>query len=240
MSNEDDPMNILTELQSDIWAVAKNLESREWIQGKMQEGDAVCAHGAVKTCNLRPGDEHIVRSVMRAQGLSEEWNDEDGRTKDEVLARFRSIEVSDDVLQSTFGPQWWEIVAVVRRAAVLSGDAILALGTAWDAAWGAALDAARDAARDADWDAARGTAWDAARGAAWDAARGAARDADWGAALDADWDAAWGAAWGAARDAAGALVVRDLIGHHGFTQQHFDILVGPWEKVTDMNLHGEM
>lgn len=184
LSNEDDPMNILTELQSDIWAVAKNLESREWIQGKMQEGDAVCAYGAVKTCNLRPGDEHIVRSLMRAQGLSVEWNDEDGRTKDEVLARFRSIEVSDDALQSTFGPQWREIVAVVRRAAVLSGDAILALDAAWDAAR----------------------------------------------------DAAWGAAWGAT----GALVVRDLIGHHGFTQHHFDILVGPWEKVTGMNLHGEM
>ena len=33
------------------------------------------------------------------------------------------------------------------------------------------------------------------------------------------------------RDAAGALVVRDLIGQHGFTQEHYDTLTGPWRKV---------
>ena len=47
--------------------------------------------------------------------------------------------------------------------------------------------------------------------------------------------AAWDAAWAAARDAAGvaawALVVRDLIGTHGFTQAHYDTLTGPWRKV---------
>ena len=28
-----------------------------------------------------------------------------------------------------------------------------------------------------------------------------------------------------------ALLVRDLIGQHGFTQEHYDTLVGPWESV---------
>ena len=28
-----------------------------------------------------------------------------------------------------------------------------------------------------------------------------------------------------------ALVVRDLIGQHGFTQEHYDTLVAPWESV---------
>ena len=36
----------------------------------------------------------------------------------------------------------------------------------------------------------------------------------------------WGAAWQAIRDAAGAVVVRDLI-----STDDFGILVGPWEKV---------
>lgn len=35
-------------------------------------------------------------------------------------------------------------------------------------------------------------------------------------------DAAW--------DAAGALSVRDLISEDGFTQEHYDILTGPWRK----------
>ena len=68
---------------------------------------------------------------------------------------------------------------------------------------------------------------DAARGAAWDAAWGAAWDAAWVVA----WDAAWDAAWDVARDAASVLIIRDLIGSHGFTQAHYDLLTGPWRKV---------
>ena len=61
--------------------------------------------------------------------------------------------------------------------------------------------------------------------------------------LGAAGDAAWYAAWYAARDAAGdaardaawyaarGLVVRDIIGQHGFTQAHYDVLTGPWRKV---------
>ena len=56
--------------------------------------------------------------------------------------------------------------------------------------------------------AARNTAWDAAWNTAWDAAGYAARDA--------------------ARNTAGALVVRDLIGQHRFTQEHYDTLTRPW------------
>jgi hypothetical protein len=63
--------------------------------------------------------------------------------------------------------------------------------------------------------------------AAWDAARAAARDAAWDAARTA----AWNAAWEAAGAATGALVARDLIGHHGYTQAHYDLLTGPWASV---------
>ena len=70
-------------------------------------------------------------------------------------------------------------------------------------------------------------ALDAAWDAALDAARDAARDAAWAAA----WAAAWDAARDAARDAALALVVADLIGQHGLTQQHVDTLLAPWRDV---------
>ena len=35
------------------------------------------------------------------------------------------------------------------------------------------------------------------------------------------------AAWAAA----GALVTRDLIGQHGYTQAHYDLLVQPWATI---------
>jgi hypothetical protein len=59
-------------------------------------------------------------------------------------------------------------------------------------------------------------------------------DAAWAAAQVAN--AAWALAAGAATQAAdqvaaGALAVRDLIGKHGFTQAHYDTLIGPWRTV---------
>ena len=69
-------------------------------------------------------------------------------------------------------------------------------------------------------------AGDAARYAAGDAAGDAARYAAGDAAWDSAWEAAWDAAWYAAR----ALAARDLIGQHGFTQEHYDALTGPWRR----------
>lgn len=113
-----------------------------------------------------------------------------------------------------FGPNGVHVAALVERAGQLTADDATALH--------AARHAARDAARDAAWDAAR----HAARHAAWDAAWYAAGDAAWYAARHAAWHAAWYAAW----HAAGALSIRDQIGFHGFTQEHYDTLTMPWRK----------
>ncbi len=95
----------------------------------------------------------------------------------------------------------WDAPDVVRQY-LATGDESLraaARAAAWAAAWAAARAAAGDAARAAAWAA----AGDAARAAAGDAARDAAR-------------------------AAAGLLVRDLIGQHGFTQQHYDLLTQVW------------
>ena len=139
-------MNLTEEMR----AVVANLREREWIQGEMRNGEAVCAHGAVQTCQwLRPGDEHIIRAVMRTKGVTEEWNDKSGRTKDEVLDRMAFIEVTDADLEETFGPAWRMVIAVIRRSAILTPTEVTDLAAAWSAAWSAA----------------RGAAWSAARGA---------------------------------------------------------------------------
>lgn len=191
-----------------IAPVVANLESREWIQGEMRDGDAVCAHGAVQTCKeLKPGDVDIIRAVMRRYGLTEGWNDADGRTKDEVLDKLRSIEITDAALEFAFGPQWEAIVALVRRAAVLTLDEACEFHATRGAAWDGARNAARGVERLYEWDAAWLAAWHAARVASGDAARPAAQDA------------------------AAALAVRDLISADGFTQEHYDILTRPWATV---------
>ena len=113
-------------------------------------------------------------------------------------------------MSDRYGPQTTEIEALLDRVRNLTDDEAQALADAWDAVWDAC---------DAAWVAACADAWDA-----------------WVAAWDAAWDA-WDAIWDvcdatrATRDVVLALVVRDLIGQHGFTQTHYDTLVAPWESV---------
>ena len=187
-----------------------------WTQGTFTASDgAVCLHGAIKSCTPVDGDTGIIRAVMRYKGFTEEWNDAGIRSADDVLAALRATVVTDEDLAETFGPQWAAIVALIRRAAALTEREAQDLDAAWDATRGAA------------WDATRGAAWDAAWVAARDAARDAAWVAAWGAAMDAAMDTAWDATRGATR----ALLVRDLIGQHGFKQHHYNTLVAPWVKV---------
>jgi hypothetical protein len=191
-----------------------------WVQGSWEDGQAACLHGHIRRCMPQPGDANLIEQVANRQGWGPGWNDAETTTVDDlksVLVDHRDI--TDQDLADTFGPQWAAIVVLVRRVATLTEDEIRQLAAAGDAAWDAAWDVARAAAEDA--------ARDAARAAARDVARATAADAAWDAAWRRRWDAAWDATW----DATGALVARDLIGPHGFTQAHYDLLTGPWASV---------
>jgi hypothetical protein len=199
-------MSTLTEIPE---LAAHLIEDVGWTQGEMEEADgSVCLHGAIRECTPQKGDAEIVRALARQQGLTEGWNDKAVRTEGEVLSALRHLDVSDDALAATFGPNWELVVGVIRRAATLTDDEVQRMGAAWDAALGSAWEAARGAARVAAWGAARVAARATARGA--DAALAAAR----------------AAALGATRAATLACVVRDLI-----TPEQFDILTGPWVSV---------
>jgi hypothetical protein len=212
-----------------------------WIQGAWGDEQSMCLHGAIRRCQPYPGDAYLVEQVACQQGWGTDWNDDENTHWVDVRERIARIEITDADLADTFGPQWEQIVALVRRAAVLTVDEAERLAAAWavaldtagdstwdaaraaagDAAWAVALDTAGDSTWDAAW-AAWDATWAAARDAALDVARDAARDA----ALDATW-----AAWNAAGVAARALAARDIIGQHGFTQDHYDLLTGPWRTV---------
>ena len=126
--------------------------------------------------------------------------------------------------RQALGPQGEQVDALIERCQNLTPEESERLATA--GAWDEARDAAWCAAGAAARNAAKAAAWNAAWAAAWNAAWAAARNVAWAAARDAARDAAGDAAWCAAGDAAGALAVKDLI-----SQEHFDTLYGPWEKV---------
>jgi hypothetical protein len=178
-----------------------------WVKQSWGDGVSACLHGAIRRCQPIPGDAYLIEQVAHRQGWGTDWNDDTSTTWPMVRERLARIEVTDSDLADTFGPQWEAIVTLVRRSAVLTADEVQRLdaaGAPWDAAaWRAAGAAARAAARAA--------AWDAAVYAARRAAGTAAGAAAWAVAL--------------------ALVVRDMIGEHGFTQAHYDTLTGPWRTV---------
>ncbi len=206
-----------TIIHIDLDAVDERLRHGElWTDGWgdfMSPESATCLHGAIRYCQPVKGDAYLIEQVGARYGFGTGDND-NADTWDSLKAKVIP-DITDDMLADTFGPQWEPIVALVRRAATLTPNEANQLDDARGAAWDAAWDAARDAAGSAAWDA----AWDAAGSAAWDAAWDAARDATSGVA----WDVAMGAARG--------LVVRDLIGQHGFSQAHYDLLTQPWATV---------
>ncbi len=167
-----------TIIHIDMEAVDKRLQhgklwTKTWGNYVSADG-ATCLHGAIRYCQPVPGDAHIIEQVGDKYGFGTSANDKCDTwacVVDKVIP-----DITAEMLVATFGPQWQEIVAFVRRAAVLTSDEA------------DELDAARGAARDAAWDAAWVAARDAARVAAWDAAQEAAfglavRDAAFGLAV---------------------------------------------------------
>lgn len=185
---------------------ADALDEHGWTQGEMEAPDgSLCLVGALRACSPHPGDWLIARAVYQGLDHAEEWNDERGRTKAEVTDWLRAHPVSDAALEATFGPQWEAIVRLIRQAATLTRDQDAALRASWRDATG--LDSGAVART---------------------AARAAARAADRDAAMFAVWSVATGDASWAAAD---ALVVADLVGQHGLTQDHIDTLLAPWVSV---------
>ena len=189
---------------------ADYIDAHGWTQGvEVDDAGHVGLTGALRVCESHPGDWYIARVVFRRRFRAEEWNDDDERTAAEVIGYLRSPEaaITDDELAKVFGPQWSAVVAMARSITGATPDQVARL----DAAWAATRDAA----------------W----AAAWAANRGATRAAAWAAAWAAVGAATRGADRAAVGDAAWALVVRDLISENGFTQEHYDLLTGPWAAV---------
>jgi hypothetical protein len=178
-----------------------------WIKGAWANGDSMCLHVAIRRSQIQPGDALIIERVAENQGWGVTWNEGSATTWSDIRKRLSCVAVTDMDLANTFGPQWVQVVELVRRAALLTPAEAVALDKAWEAAkipsWESELDfVANDR-------------WDAAGIAAGIAA---------GEVLE---NAAWDPAW----HAAGALAVRNLVGEFNFTQARYNLVTGPWASV---------
>lgn len=179
-----------------------------WLQGTWSNDEGECLHNGIRACQPQKGDAFLIEQVAAHFGWGTEWNDEPGRTYDDIkqaLVQHREIMPSE--MLATFGPQWADVVGIVREAAGLTEQQANDLA----------------AAHTADY-----AAIDAAAHAAYNAARHAAESAAYKATANATVN---DAARHAARHAATAIATRHLIGSHGYTQQHYDTLVAPWETI---------
>jgi len=152
----------------DLDAVDKRLNGGElWIKGwgEWTAGDQpTCLHGAIRSCQPIPGDAYIIQEVASRFGFGIDANDD---ANDWPSIRAKVVpDITNDMLADTFGSQWEQIVALVRRAAVLTDDEVQQLAAAWAAA-GAAAGAAGAAA----WDAAGAAAGAAEREWQWQVLR---------------------------------------------------------------------
>src|SRR4051812_29465783 len=85
-----------------------------WTTGtEKNERGQVCLTGAIRYCEPQNGDEYLIREVLRKRGRAENWNDNDANAA-EVEEYLRTAEVTDKDLEEVFGPQWLEIVTVIR------------------------------------------------------------------------------------------------------------------------------
>lgn len=211
----------MTEILNPWSAAADVIDARGWAQGVMEADDgSVCLTGALRACSPQPGDWLIARAVARHRDHAENWNDSKATTRDDVTEWLRTAtSITDAELSEVFGPQWEPIIDLIRRAAVLTSDEVEALDVVMDAAWYGIWEVVMTSAL--------GAALVVSREDTWDASLLATRSA----ALASVLPATRAAAGAATRAATGALAVRDLIGQHGFRQEHYDTLTAPWATV---------
>lgn len=205
-------MPITQELNERLHASADYLDAHGLTQFRLRETDGrVCATGAVILCQPSTGDEQVIIAVQRHRGRAESWNDEPERTAEEVSASLR-VDITDAELVATFGPQWEAIVGLTRRVTTLvQSDArtLVSYTTSLEQMRHiAAVDAITEASFASERSGMMHAAADAISPSGQDIfSRDIAREA---------------------KDTAKALVVRDLIGTHGFKQKHYDTLTMPW------------
>lgn len=178
------------------------------------EGGGTTVAGALEAMASARWQCAVVVELYRRQvrrGSLDQVEDRFCRSNEERADALAQVDTDDAALAEVFGPQWAEIMRLAIAGSCRFDrlrDAPEVAGARWwtSPQWSAALDAAGRAAIDGG------------------------RRHQYFAAFHMAHYVGQGVARIAAQDAARALVVRDLIGRHGFTGAHYDYLSGPWRR----------
>lgn len=94
---------------------ANHIDKHGHHQFDMWEDKACCIMGAPRMVKNEAAYSHIVRTLLAHIGYDEAWNDQPGRTKEEVVgALFESTNAIDEqVLESVYGSEWKSILDLI-------------------------------------------------------------------------------------------------------------------------------
>ncbi|WP_135000225.1 hypothetical protein [Rhodococcus erythropolis] len=179
------------------------------------EGGGVTVGAALERCAESRWQYLLVKELYRWQvrgGVRDDlFEDSPAETNSERAAVLSAVRTDSAALAELFGPQWADMVSLAV-AGDFSEDRMSDSLEAVDAGWWA------------------GFAWPAAIDAASSVAVESGRRNQFLAAFNVACRLGHGVSRIAAADASRGLVVRDLIGVHGFDLSHYDRLTGPWRR----------
>ena len=131
--------------------------------------------------------------------------------------------MSAEELEHAYGSRWQEASSVIRRSHVLSQRRIFELDSAWHVSRGTYVDSVERTRRKIMGHTAYKMAGTVLSGPVWYAMTTAVQDEKWIEPQTTIRDIV--------RDVVLAIVTKDLVGQHGYRQEHYDFLVWPWEQV---------
>lgn len=84
-------------------------------QFDMWEGKACCIMGAPRMVKNEAAYSHIVRDLLAHIGYDEAWNDQPGRTKEEVVSALSESSniIDEQALESVYGCKWKSILDLI-------------------------------------------------------------------------------------------------------------------------------
>ena len=94
---------------------AEHIDEHGHHQFDMWDGKACCIMGAPRMVAGEASYSHIIRNLLDHIGYNEKWNDEPGRTKEEVVAALydSASKVNEQLMEAAFGPKWTDIVDII-------------------------------------------------------------------------------------------------------------------------------
>ena len=103
----------LDKLNSVSRQASTEIEEHGWIQDQMTgENGELCIIAAgheASTVVEAPGMSHVLREVLDYLDHDEGWNDTPGREAAEITHYLDHLQVTEDVMYETFGPDWTKV-----------------------------------------------------------------------------------------------------------------------------------